>query len=221
MKRFFIITFISILATFCAVAQELRVPAIPYPLYLENSALEVKAIGNNHLRMVAPEKTDLYTTSDGKYVTNKSPRLLFKPDSLFILTARIHLDFKSKWDAGVLLIYNDSRHYAKFCFENDFKGQPRVVTVVCNEVADDCNSMAIGKNEVYFRITGSTKENTFNLYYSESGKEWFVVRGFRLNKTDNLRIGFSAQSPNGKQCSVDFTDISFQNRRLRDFWLGD
>lgn len=88
--------------------------------------------------------------------------------------------------------------------------------MVCNEVADDYNSMAINSNEIYYRIIGPTKENTFDLYYSEDGKEWFGIRGFRLNKTDNVQIGFSAQSPTGKQCSVEFMDIDLQERKPND-----
>lgn len=202
-------------------AQEVKISAVPYSMHFENAVTSYAVISDTHLRIVAPGNTDLYTTSDGGYVTNKSPRLLFKPDSSFILTAKIKLEFKSKWDAGALLIYNDSNHYAKFCFESDFQGQPRIVSVVCNDVADDCNSMAINGNEIYYRITGSSRSNTFNLYYSEKGEKWFIVRGFRLNQTDNLRIGFSAQSPTGKGCSVEFMDINLQERKLKDFWTGD
>ena len=202
-------------------AQNIKVPAIPYPMHFENKVLNYEITGNDHIKIVAPGNTDLYIPADGSSETNKSPRLLFKPDSDFILTARISLDFKSQWDAGALLIYNDSKHYAKFCFERDFKGQPRVVSVVCNEVADDCNSTAIYKNEIFYRITGSTKGNTFGLYYSEDGKEWSPVRGFKLDKTDNVQIGFSAQSPTGDKCSVDFTDIDFQEREPTNFWTGE
>ncbi|HJV77709.1 MAG TPA: DUF1349 domain-containing protein [Paludibacter sp.] len=169
--------------------------------------------------MVAPANTDLFVMPG--FSINKSPRLVFKPDSDFILTAKITPDFKSKWDAGVLMLYNDSTHFAKFCFEEDFKGQPRVVSVVCNDISDDCNSMAITAKWIYYRITGSTKSNTFCIYYSENGKSWFPIRGFKLDKTDNLRIGFSAQSPSGKGCSVDFEEIYLQERKLKDFWVGE
>lgn len=221
MKKFFLlflsITFFSALIN----AQEIKISAIPYTMHFENEVADYAVINDSHLKIVAPGKTDLYTTSDGGYVINKSPRLLFKPDSNFILSAKIKLKFKSKWDAGALLIYNDSNHYAKFCFESDYKGKPRVVSVVCNEVADDCNSMAVNGNEIFFRIIGSTKQNIFTLYYSENGKKWFGIRGFRLNKTDNLRIGFSAQSPTGEECNVEFIDINLQERKPNDFWAGD
>lgn len=221
MNRILFISLVMLFSNGLINAQEVKISAIPYTMHFENEVISYAVINGTHLRIVAPGNTDLYTTSDGGYVTNKSPRLLFKPDSSFILTAKIKLEFKSKWDAGALMIYNDSSHYAKFCFEKDFQGQQRIVTVVCNDVADDCNSMPIAGDEIYYRITGSSKSNTFNLYYSENGEKWFGVRGFRLNKTDNLRIGFSAQSPTGKGCSVEFSEINLQERKLKDFWKGD
>lgn len=221
MKKLFILVQVVVFCSISIIAQDVKIAAIPYTMHFENEVSGYEIISDRHIKITAPAKTDLYTVSDGGFSTNKSPRLLFKPDSSFIFTSKIKLEFKSKWDAGVLLIYNDSKHYTKFCFESDFKGQPRIVSVVCNDVADDCNSMAINSNEIYFRITGSTKNNTFNLYYSDDGKDWFIIRGFRLNKTDNLRIGFSAQSPTGDGCTVDFMDINLQERKLNDFWKGD
>jgi regulation of enolase protein 1 (concanavalin A-like superfamily) len=202
-------------------AQEVSIKAIPYVMHFENTPLDYKVISDNHIQISAPEKTDLFISPDGYYEINKSPRLLFKPDSDFIFTSKISLRFNSKWDAGVLIIYNDSKHFVKFCFESDFKGQPRVVSVVCNDVADDCNSMAIDNNEVYYRIIGSAKNNIFALYYSTDNKAWFIIRNFRLAKTDNIRIGFSAQSPSGKACTVDFSEIDLQQHKVADFWQGN
>jgi hypothetical protein len=186
----------------------------------QNSVIEYKITGDNSLEINAPGHTDLFISPDGGYVINKSPRLIFKPDSDFILTAKIKPGFKSKWDAGALLIFNDATHFAKFCFESDFKGQARVVSVVCNETADDCNSMIVDKNEIFYRITGSTKGKTFGFYYSTDGKSWFPIRTFKLDKTDNLTIGFSAQSPTGEGSSVEFSNIDLQQRKA-DLWTGN
>ncbi len=221
MKKTWFTLFFAILITHGIFAQEIRLSAIPYPLQLENVAKDLKVLDANHFRLVSPAHTDLFVSPDGKNSTHNAPRILFKPDSDFILTAGIKLRFQSNWDAGCLLIYSDSSHFAKFCFEKDYTGQPRVVAVVCNEVADDCNSIAIDKGEVYYRITGSAQSNTFNFYYSPDGKSWFLIRSFRLNRTRNLRIGFGAQSPIGKECTVDFSDISLQQRKLNDFWGGN
>ena len=201
-------------------AQEVKMNAIPYVMNFQNSFIDYKIIGDNSLVINAPGHTDLFISPDGGYVIYNSPRLIFKPDSDFILTAKIKPEFKSKWDAGVLLIFNDATHFAKFCFESDFKGQARVVSVVCNETADDCNSMIVDKNEVFYRITGSTKGKTFGLYYSTDGKSWFPIRTFKLDKTDTINIGFSAQSPSGEGCLVEFSDIDLQQRKA-DFWTGN
>ena len=201
-------------------AQEVKMNAIPFVMSFQNSVIDYKITGDNSLEINAPGHTDLFISPDGGYVINKSPRLIFKPDSDFIFTAKIKPGFKSKWDAGVLLIFNDATHFAKFCFESDFKGQPRVVSVVCNETADDCNSMIVNTDEVFYRITGSTKGKTFGLYYSADGKSWFPIRTFKLDKTDNITIGFSAQSPSGEGCLVKFSDIDLQQRKA-DFWTGN
>ncbi|MTK54461.1 DUF1349 domain-containing protein [Paludibacter sp.] len=216
----FVLFFVIVLSCITDMqAQEVNISSIPYAMHFENKAKDLKIVRENHIQIVAPANTDLFVMPG--FSVNKSPRLVFRPDSDFILTAKITPEFKSKWDAGVLMIYNDSVHFAKFCFEADFKGQPRVVSVVCNDISDDCNSMAVNSKWVYYRITGSTKSNTFVIYYSENGKSWFPIRGFKLDKTDNLRIGFSAQSPSGKECSVDFEEICLQERKLKDFWKGE
>jgi len=190
--------------------------AIPYAMHFENIPKEFQILGEDFLHIVASGNTNLFISPDGVYENNSAPRLLFKPDCDFIFTSQIKPDFKSQWDAGVLLIYNDSKHFAKFCFESDFTGQPRIVSVVCNETSDDCNSMPVSTGEVYFRITGSSKGNTFGFYYSDNGKQWFPIRMFTLDKTDNIQVGFSAQSPTGKGCSVDFLSINLQQRKIND-----
>lgn len=202
-------------------AQDVKIKTIPYLMHFENEPKNFQVLDDTRLIISAPENTDLFISPEGDYEINKSPRLIFKPDSDFIFTSKIELEFKSKWDAGVLLIYNDNKHFAKFCFESDFKGQPRVVSVVCNTTADDCNSISIDKDEVYYRIIGSTKKNTFNFYYSADGLSWFPIRSFKLDKTDNLHIGFSAQSPTGKECKVLFSNIDLQQRKAIDIWQGN
>ena len=220
MKKMIFSAFLVGLLTSTLRAQVVKINAIPYVMNFQNSVIEYKITGDNSLEINAPGHTDLFISPDGGYVINKSPRLIFKPDSDFILTAKIKPGFKSKWDAGSLLIFNDATHFAKFCFESDFKGQARVVSVVCNETADDCNSMIVDKNEIFYRITGSTKGKTFGFYYSTDGKSWFPIRTFKLDKTDNLTIGFSAQSPTGEGSSVEFSNIDLQQRKA-DLWTGN
>ncbi|NJK87160.1 MAG: DUF1349 domain-containing protein [Bacteroidales bacterium] len=219
MKRAIIFSFFFLIF-FISFSQEITIKSIPVPLYFENNPLDYKLTVDNSLQITSGANTDLFISPDGTYSPNSSPRLLFSPDSNFIFTSKITPDFKSNWDAGVLLIYNDSSHFAKFCYETDYQGQPRIVTVVCNERSDDCNSMAVNNISIYYRIIGSIKGQTFTFYSSEDGNSWYLVRTFKLNKTDNIRIGFSSQSPTGKGCRAEFSEISLQSGKPHDFWKG-
>ncbi len=194
---------------------------IPFALSLENEALSVSMDGPQSLTLEAPPRTDLFIASDGANPTDHSPRLMFRPNSQFILTAKIRPTFRAKWDAGALLIYNDSSHFAKFCYEMDYRGDSRIVSVVCNGTADDCNSMAVPGGSAYLRAVGNVTRDVATFYFSENGKSWFLIRTFRLHRAQNLRIGFCAQSPAGEGCLVRFEEIDCQFRAPADYWAGD
>ena len=204
-----------------AEAQPIRISAIPYSMSLENPGTASAPGGSDRLDLTSSPKSDLFVSPDGRYSTDKSPRLLFRPVGAFILTARIRPEFRTKWDAGVLLVFNDPTHFAKFCYEQDYRGSPRIVSVVCNDTADDCNSEPVPAGEIFFRVIGSSGSDTFTFYTSPDGKSWFPIRSFRLQKADNVRLGFSSQSPEGPGCTVHFTAIALEARAPRDFWLGD
>ncbi len=199
----------------------LVLPASPWPVALENPAAECRVTAPNVLELTAPAKTDLFVAPNGKGARDRSPRVVFQPDGPFLLTAKITPEFRTKWDAGVLLLYSDATHFAKFCYEMDYRGTPRVVSVVANGTGDDCNSMPVPEGSVYCRIAGSVPGDTFAFYTSTDGREWYLVRTFRLTQTTNLRAGFSAQSPEGEGCRVRFSEIAIERRAPKDFWSGE
>jgi regulation of enolase protein 1 (concanavalin A-like superfamily) len=196
--------------------------ALPWPVTLENTATVCRVLGPTELELSAPAGVDLYISPDGKYRINKSPRLLFRPEGPFIFTAKIRPELKAMWDAGALMLFNDEEHFAKFCFELDPRGATRVVSVVCNGTADDCSALPVPVPDgaVYFRITGAVPGDTFSFYASVDGKTWYLMRSFRLMKTDALRLGFGAQSPSGTGCTAHFSEISLERRVPKDYWSG-
>jgi len=210
---------VAVLATLRADGQTLL--DLPAPLRLEHKAVAVGYPAPGCLDMSAPAKTNLFIAPSGGFVADSAPRLMFSPVGPFVLSARIRPDFVRRWDAGCLIVWNDATHYAKFCYEMDYQGRPRVVTVVCNEVCDDCNSMEVPEGSVYFRITGSSTGTEFTFYVSKDGRDWYLVRSFRLQRNDSLSLGFSAQSPDGAGCVAHFSEIRYEPRTVRDFWAGD
>jgi len=191
---------------------------IPHPLFWVNSPIKYSSHGEL-LEITAGEKTDMFRDPNVTYNTDNAPKLMFYADKDFVLTASIEHVFASKWDGGALVIWQDSLNWIKFCFEKDYSGKRRVVSVVTKNISDDCNSMEIPANKVYYKMAKAG--NVITLYYSANGKNWFLVRHLQFDNQNKLQIGFLAQSPTGKSCTVQFSDITYKAITIKDPYLGE
>ena len=196
----------------------IRINSIPYGMFWENKAEKFSAT-NNEMIMIAGEKTDMFRDPNVTYNTDNAPKLLFRPDNDFILIASIEHSFSSKWDGGAIVLKQDSLNWIKFCFEKDYTGAKRVVSVVTKNISDDCNSVEIKTNKVYYKLAKA--DNVITLYYSLEGKKWFLIRHLQFDTDKNLTLGFLAQSPTGKKCEVKFSNISYRAKRINDPYLGE
>lgn len=176
-------------------------------------------IDKSGITIIAGEKTDMFRDPNVTYNTDNAPKLLFEADSNFILTASIEHGFLNKWDGGALVLKQDSLNWIKCCFEKDYTGAKRVVTVVTKGISDDCNSVDISSSKVYFKVAKAG--NVITLYYSLTGTKWFLVRHFTFDATNNLKIGFLAQSPTGRDCKVKFGNIHYSAKKIKDPYLGE
>ncbi len=219
------ICFCVLMATFLlclhANAQQpdsIRIPAIPRGLYWENSAKTFSVKGNDVV-IVAGEKTDMFRDPNVTYNTDNAPKLLFEGDENFVLIASIEHAFASKWDGGALVVKQDSLHWIKFCFEKDYTGAKRVVSVVTNDISDDCNSEEMKSNKVFYKVAKAG--NVITLYCSENGARWFLVRHLQFDARKGFKLGFLAQSPTGDRCEVKFSNISYKKEKIKDPYVGE
>lgn len=181
--------------------EQLKLPSIPYNLFWENKPLSYTVAGKGII-ITAGEKTDMFRDPNVTYNTDNAPKLFFHADSDFVFSASIEHSFSNKWDGGALFIKQDSLNWVKFCFEKDYTGARRVVSVVTKNISDDCNSVEIKTNKVFFKIAKAN--NVVTLYYSLEGSKWFLVRHLQFDLHQPLQVGFLAQSPTGKFCKVSF-----------------
>ncbi len=129
------------------------------------------------------------------------------------------MDFTATFDAGVLLLWFDEKHWAKLCFEYSPAREPMVVSVVCRGVADDSNAFVVEQETVWLRV--SRIDDTFAYHASLDGETWRLIRYFTVPGSDEpLRVGFEAQSPTGDGCAVTFEDVKFTDVRLEDLRNG-
>lgn len=209
------------LASLPATAQSrgpLHSPRFPRALFWENAPLRYELTAD-HILIEAGAKTDMFRDPNVKYNTDNAPKLLFVPDSNFVLTAAIQHPFTNKWDGGAIVLKADSLNWIKFCFEKDYTGQRRVVSVVTKGISDDCNSAAVTSNTVFYKIAKAG--NVITLYYSLDGRGWFLIRHLTFDSPGPLKLGFLAQSPTGERCAVLFSHIHYSPRKIRDPYLGE
>jgi uncharacterized protein len=196
----------------------LKISTIPYSLHWQNTPLSY-AIQGDSLTIVAGAKTDMFRDPNVTYNTNNAPQLLFRADSNFVLSASIQHSFLNKWDGGAIVLFQDSLNWIKFCFEKDYTGAKRVVSVVTKNTSDDCNSVEIKTNRVFYKVAKA--DNVITLYYSSDNKTWFLIRHLQMDNMKDLQIGFLAQSPTGERCTVKISKIKYQAKKIGDPYLGE
>jgi uncharacterized protein len=201
-----------------AFSQELKISSIPHLLYWNNEPKSF-SIKTGAFTIVAGEKTDMFRDPNVTYNTDNAPKLMFRPDEDFVLSSAIEHSFSNKWDGGAIVFRADSLNWVKFCFEKDYTGARRVVSVVTKDISDDCNSVEIPSDKVYYKIAKAA--NVITLYYSINGAKWFLVRHFQFNAKGPYELGFLAQSPTGKSCTVTFSDIRYSNVKIKDPYAGE
>jgi uncharacterized protein len=141
------------------------------------------------------------------------------PAGDFQLSARVTVGFAATYDAGVLLVWIDDRHWGKLCFEFSPARQPMIVSVVTRGVSDDANAFVVPGESVWLRL--SRIDHAYAYHASTDGQHWRMIRFFRIAESSaDHKVGFEAQSPTGDGCSVTFDDIRFVAERLGDLRDG-
>lgn len=175
-------------------------------------------VGTDTLTITAGAKTDWFVDPNGQAVFDNAPALLFDVDKDFILSAKVTVNFKSTYDAGVLTVYQHATSWGKLCFERSPQGSPMIVSVVTKGTSDDCNSVPMTENSIYLRI--AKLGGTYAFHSSSTGDFWHMVRYFALENAPS-KAGFLTQSPTGEGCKVTFSEIEFAYKTLKDIRSGE
>jgi regulation of enolase protein 1 (concanavalin A-like superfamily) len=218
MQHFFLLPLFFVFHVAAVYAQSVEIQGIPHALRWENTPLTY-SVQRNSLTVTADGKTDMFRDPNVTYNTDNAPKLLFRPDPDFVLTAAIHHTFDNKWDGGAIVLKSDSLNWIKFCFEKDYTGARRVVSVVTKNISDDCNSVEISADKVFYKLAKAG--NVVTLYCSENGEKWLLVRHLQFDTKTGFEVGFLAQSPTGEHCTVKFTDITYKAVKIKDPYAGE
>lgn len=175
-------------------------------------------IDEDTLLITAPGDTDVFTDPVGVNIKANAPYLYQEVEGDFRMIAHVGHEFKSTWDAAVLMLWDDQEKNAKLCFEKSDFGTKAIVSVVTNGVSDDANGVNYNWNNVWLQIT--RQGNIFALHYGPDGKNWNMVRLFRLDANKTIKIGMEAQCPAGEESKIYFYHFNIDNTPVKDLRAG-
>lgn len=187
-----------------------------------NKAKEnTKAFGRDSIEIISSAETDFFI-EPGQPPYNKAnaPLLLEPVDNTkpFTFSIKVSPTHLVKYDAGMAFLYVNDSEWLKFAFEVDERMIGRIVTVKTKEFSDDNNHDDIPAKSVYLKISSDTKVVGF--YYSLDAKTWQLVRVFKNEYPQNLKIGIGSQSPAGKGNKAIFSDFQWKEGSVKDFRMG-
>ena len=201
------------------------VPGLPFTLSPSAEAAWTIAEASATVTASAAPHSDIFIDPgadnqlNAESMLNAVTLLGLPPDGDFQFSARVTVAFASTYDAGVLLLWIDERHWGKLCFEFSPAGEPMIVSVVARGVADDANAFVVDGRTVWLRV--SRIDHALAYHASLDGKAWRMIRFFTIDgASTSAAIGFEAQSPTGDGCVVTFDDIRFTRERLSDLRDG-
>jgi len=203
----------------------LYAPELPFPVTPSNPGAWRRGEQGRGIVAQAPAHTDFYrnpggeNSADAESMLNAVTLLGTPPEGDFQLSARVTVGFRSRYDAGALMLWLDEQHWAKFCFELSPAAEPMVVSVVTRRVSDDANGFVVPDRSVWLRVC--RVDRAYAYHAATDGRTWRLIRVFSLGEPrPDHKIGFEAQSPTGDGCAVTFDEIRFTGKRLADLRDG-
>lgn len=136
----------------------------------------------------------------------------------FVFRAKVRPNFKSVYDACALMVIQDEKLWTKAAFEKSDFGTMAAVCVVTNGVSDDANGCNIAQDEVWLQIV--RVGDVFCTHYSLDGERFDMVRLFHLPVEKTVKVGIEAQSPAGDGGLRFYSEISLENRTVRNLRAG-
>ena len=187
------------------------IPGLPFPLVADGAPAAAIDVAADTMTLTSGPRSDLFLDpASGGSGPDAGRFLGVPPGGDFTLRARVGVDFRSTFDAAVLVVHAGASVWAKLCLEYSPQGRPTVVTVVTRRTSDDANAFEIAGTSARLRVTRAGRAWAFHA--SADGGGWRLVRYFGLGEHESgltARVGFLAQSPTGEGCRAVFDEIAF------------
>lgn len=170
------------------------------------------------LRILVPACVDYFQDPAGKLSADSAPYLWMPCEGDFVAQAHVRHAFLNTYDAGALMVRQDTQHWAKLCFEATDFNTRAVVSVVTNGMSDDANGVDVNVSDIWLQVARSG--NLFAMHYSLNNRDWRMVRYFPLALSASIQIGLVAQCPVGKGATIDWLALNVESRTVGNMRAG-
>ena len=180
-------------------------------------------MADGDIAIVAPERTDWFNDpvpKDGKLsapVAN-APFYYTEVSGDFVFRAKVRPNHRYTYDACALMVIQDEYVWTKAAFEKSDFGTNAVVCVVTNQISDDANGCNIEQEEIWLEIC--RVGDVFSVLYSLDGERFDMVRLFHLPVAESVKVGLEAQSPAGEGGLRLFSQVSLEQRTVKNLRAG-
>jgi uncharacterized protein len=178
-----------------------------------------EALEGGGLRVKVPARLDYFQDPSGNHIKDNAPYLWTSVSGDFVARAKVRPpSTRSGGDAAAIMVRQDAQHWGKLCFEFTDLGNLAAVSVVTNGVSDDANGADLTPGEIWLQVCRAG--DVFGLQYSLDGKNWRMVRVFKLVMADPIQLGLVAQCPGGPGTMIDWLSFTIEPRRVTNLRAG-
>lgn len=170
----------------------------------------------------AEPHTDYFRAPAGRVLDN-APILLTEIDNTrpFTFKGRLTPGFteKGRFNAAALYVFSSPVLWQKFAFEQDMRGNHKVVSVRTMDTSDDNNHDTVNDSPfLWYKISSDATSMAF--YFSRDGETWTLIRTYRNNYPEKAYLGISSQAPGDDKCVSTFDNLSLTFGTVGNFRLG-
>ena len=202
MKKYFLLTVFTLVATLWANAQNLdKMQWFNEP--------ESYTIRNGKLEMDVPAQTDYWRIAHYGFTVDDGPFLYTTVGGEFEAKIKVSGDYKTRFDQAGMMIRQDHENYVKFGIEF-VEGKFNISAVVTHNTSD-WSVIELKEPIPFLWLKAVRRRDAIELYYSFDDKEYTMMRTLWMQDNCPLMVGPVAACPDGQGFKAVFSHFKVKH----------
>mgnify|MGYP003527879780 FL=1 len=202
MKKYFLLTVFTLVATLWANAQNLD----KMQWFNEPESYTIK---NGKLEMDVPAQTDYWRIAHYGFTVDDGPFLYTTVGGEFEAKIKVSGDYKVRFDQAGMMIRRDHENYVKFGIEF-VEGKFNISAVVTHNTSD-WSVIELKEPIPFLWLKAVRRLDAIELYYSFDDKEYTMMRTLWMQDNCPLMVGPVAACPDGQGFKAVFSHFKVKH----------